>query len=118
MHFSGSLLVSKENISRLLPLPFLLHPADGFFDDGVGKAAALQGSHHKVSAADGQLFAVAAVHQRGGGFQLRVIAILRGVDCFQRTCHLGGGKPLLAQALGGGAAALRAASRLWARASA
>ena len=27
---------------------FLLHPADGFLDDGVGKAAALQGSHHKV----------------------------------------------------------------------
>ena len=83
---------------------FLFHALDRVPDDRVGKAPAHQSGHHEVAASGFQFLAVAAGHQRGGGFQLRVVAVLRGVDRFQRARYLGGGKPLLAQVLGGGAA--------------
>ena len=78
-----------------------------FFYDRIRKAAALQGGHHKVAAAIGQLFHVAAAHQSGGSFQLRAFAVcVRGIDAFQRLLDLRAGKALLPQDLGRRTAAL------------
>ena len=78
-----------------------------FFYDRIRKAAALQGGHHKVAAAIGQLFHVAAAHQSGGSFQLRAFAVcVRGIDAFQRLLDLRAGKALLPQVLGCRTAAL------------
>ena len=68
---------------------FLFRSFYRFFYDRIRKAAALQGGHHKVAAAIGQLFHVAAAHQSGGSFQLRAFAVcVRGIDAFQRLLDL------------------------------
>ena len=78
-----------------------------FFYDRIRKAPAHEGGSHKVAAAIGQLFHVAAAHQSGGGFQLRAFAVLiRGIDAFQCLLDLRTGKALLPQVLGRRTAAL------------
>ena len=78
-----------------------------FFYYRIRKTPAHEGGSHKVAAAIGQLFHVAAAHQRGGGFQLRAFAVLiRSIDAFQRLLDLRTGKALLPQVLGRRTAAL------------
>ena len=61
---SGELAKPQALTERVLPL---LHPADGFFDDGVGKAAAaLVDSRYRKKLAIGRRDLVVAALQRCG----------------------------------------------------
>ena len=86
---------------------FFFRSSYRFFYDRIRKTPAHEGGSHKVAAAIGQLFHIAALHQSGSGFQLRAFAVLiRGIDAFQCLLDLRTGKTLLPQVLGRRTAAL------------